>query len=97
MNPPVCASTSRISPAIYNPAIFFASIVEGLISFTLIPPLVMIASVYPLVPVTVTGMFLIRLASSLILEGEKAAARCSDPKPESRKQGPDRGGQVLSG
>ena len=42
--PPVGPSTSRTSPAKYRFLIFLLSIVEGLISFVLMPPWVIMAS-----------------------------------------------------
>ena len=61
LKPPVMASRSSTSPAKYRCFTSLDSMVEGLMSFTEIPPWVMIASAKDLVPVTVMGNALISM------------------------------------
>ena len=54
------------SPAKKSPFTSLDSMVDGLISFTLTPPRVMMASLKLLVPVTVSGRFLISLTKAVL-------------------------------
>ena len=60
------ASRSSTSPAKYRCFTSLDSIVEGLMSFTEIPPWVIIASAKDLVPVTVMGNALISIPNAFL-------------------------------
>ena len=68
MNPPVYASTSITSPAKYSPLTSFDSIVDGSISFTFMPPRVIMAWPIGMAALTVIGTHFISAAN---------ACRCS--------------------